>query len=85
MDTTRILDGILDSVVEAFSPEAARKLADLQPGPAFQRRMDELAQKSSGGGLSPEEHDEFRNYVQLVEMISLLQAKVRRKFGIPTT
>ena len=39
--------------------------------------MDELAEKSTEGKLSPEERAEYEAYIDAIDVISLLQAKAR--------
>jgi hypothetical protein len=41
-------------------------------------RIEFLAQKANEGTLSPEEDDEYKDYIEGGDMLALLQAKARR-------
>ena len=70
-----ILDRMLDPVARCFTPEVARRLVDLQPDPATQARITQLAAKANEGELSPEERAEYEDYVEAVDLIGILKAK----------
>ena len=57
--------------------EFAEKLAALRATPQVQARIDELAEKSSEGQLTPDERIEYLAYVDAIDVISILQAKAR--------
>jgi hypothetical protein len=44
----------------------------------MQGRVDELAAKSNDGSLTDEERAEYKNYVDVIDLISVLQAKSQR-------
>jgi hypothetical protein len=67
-----------------IAPEAGglpRPLAELVLSldfpPADQVRMEELAQKSNAGTLTPEEHEHLQGYVNVGHLLALLQSKAR--------
>jgi len=70
MNAIHLLDRILDPVAEAFSPEVAQRV--------LETRIDELAAKSTRGDLSDEERAEYKSYVEVIDLISVLQAKALR-------
>lgn len=72
---TTTLDHMLDPVARCFTPEVARWLVDLEPNPATQARIDELAAKANAGQLSLEERTEYEDYVEAVDLIGILRAK----------
>lgn len=78
MSTTTLLDKIFEPLVEALSQETVARLVELRASPEVQSRMDELANKSTSGELTPEEREEYRTYVQAIDFISILQSKARR-------
>jgi len=78
MNAVQLLDRILDPVTNAFTPEVARRIIALKADPEIQGRIDVLASKSSDGSLTDEERVEYRNYVDVIELISVLQAKSLR-------
>jgi uncharacterized protein YnzC (UPF0291/DUF896 family) len=62
-------------------PEVALAVANLRAEPAVQARIDELAGKSNEGELSAEERAEYEAYVDALDIISILQAKARRRLA----
>lgn len=73
-----VLDRVLDPVMECFTPEVARRLADLRADSQIQARLDELAGKANEGQLSSEEQVEYDKYRQAYHLVTVLQAKARR-------
>jgi hypothetical protein len=69
---------MLEPLVEALTPEAARALADFQAKPAIQARVDQLAPKCNEGDLTEEERAEYENYVRIGNVLALIKAKARR-------
>jgi hypothetical protein len=74
---TDFLDRILDPVAECFTPEVARRLAELRADPQTQDRLDALAAKANEGRLTPEEEAAYRQAVDAMDMLAILQAKAR--------
>ncbi len=72
------LDRLLSPVMECLTPEVARRLVDLRADPAFQDRLDLLADKCTEGDLTPPEREEYDTYVHAIHIISILQAKARK-------
>ena len=73
-----ILDRFLDPVTSCLTTEAARNLVELRADRQFQERLDFLADKCSGGSLTPEEREEYDTYVRALHIVGILQAKARR-------
>ncbi len=71
------LDRILAPVGRCLTPEVARALVSLRTDEAMQARLDELADKSTEGTLSPAERDEYVAYVSAIDFLTVLQAKAR--------
>ena len=78
MNALQLLDRILDPIAEALSPEAARRIVALRGDADMQARIDELATKSNHGELTEEERAEYKSYVDLIDLISVLQAKAQQ-------
>ena len=78
MNVAQILDRILDPVVNAFSPEVARRIVALKAGEDVQSRVDDLAAKANNGDLTEDERAEYEAYVDAIDLVSILQAKSRR-------
>lgn len=74
-----ILDRLLDPLlVNCFTPDVARQVAEYRADEATQARLDELSDKCTEGTLTPEERLEYEEYVQAIDLISIMQAKARR-------
>lgn len=78
MSTVSYLDRFLEPVTEAFTPALARKLVDLRADPELQAHIDGLRQKANEGILTPEEDAEYKDFVEAVDVISIIQAKARQ-------
>ncbi len=76
--TVSYLDRLLEPVTEAFTPELADRLANLQADPELAEQIADLRQKANAGTLSPEEEEAYKEFVEALDMISILQAKARR-------
>lgn len=78
MSTTSLLDKIFDPLGEVLTPETAARLVELRASPEVQSRLEELADRSTAGDLTPEESEEYRTYVQAIDFISIVQSKARQ-------
>ena len=68
---------ILDPVAHCFTPEVAKRVAELRADPAVQARVDELAEKCNEGAITPEEMAEYDAYIQAMDVVAVLQKKGR--------
>ena len=75
---TALLDRILEPVSDCLTPEAAGRLVGLRADPMAQQRMDELADKSTSGELSPDEQMEYEAYISAANLLAILQAKAQK-------
>lgn len=78
MNAIQLFDRILDPVTDAFTPEVARRIVELKADAEMQSRIDELATKSSDSSLTEEEVVEYKSFVDVIDLISVLQAKSQR-------
>jgi len=78
MATASALDRFLDPVTACFTPQVAERIAELRLDRDLIVRIELLAQKANEGMLTAEEDDEYKDYVEGGDMLSLLQAKARR-------
>jgi biopolymer transport protein ExbD len=78
MSTTNYLDRLLEPLTGAFSPEVASALIDLHADPELQSRIEELREKANEGSLTADEDAEYKDFVEAVDLISIIQAKARR-------
>jgi hypothetical protein len=78
MATTSYLDRLLDPLTEAFTPQMAFALLELRADSELEAHIDELRRKANAGTLSPAEDAEYKDFVEAVDLISIMQAKARR-------
>lgn len=78
MSTTSYLDRFLDPVTEALTPETARTIVNLSTDAQTQARIETLREKANDGTLTPEEDAEYKEFVEAVDIISIIQSKARK-------
>lgn len=78
MSTASYLDRLLDPVTEAFTPELARRLAGLRADDDIQAEIEGLREKANEGTLSPDEEAAYKDLVEAIDVISIIQSKARR-------
>ena len=78
MSTTSYLDRLLEPVTEAFTPDVARTIVGLRADPGLEAEIDELRRKANAGTLTAEEDADYRDFVEALDLISIIQAKARR-------
>ncbi len=84
MSPSAVVDELFDPVSRCLTPDVARRIAELRATPNVQHRMDELAEKSSAGTLTPDERTELEARVRTINFISVLQAKARAVIAAET-
>jgi hypothetical protein len=62
-------------VAQGFTPEVAKRVAELRADPVVQARIEELAEKCNEGTITPEEMAEYDAYIQAMDVIAVLQKK----------
>lgn len=78
MSTTSYLDRFLEPVTEALTPEVARAIVGLRADPELQARIETLRRKANEGSLTAEEEAEYKDFVEALDVISIIQAKARQ-------
>lgn len=78
-----VLERLLSPIAECLTPESAERLVRLQVAPEAKSRIDELARKANDGNLSESEQFEYREYVEIMDFIGILQAKARQIIARP--
>lgn len=78
MSTVSYLDRFLEPVTDAFTPEFARRIVDLRANDELQAEIALLRQRANEGTLTPEEDAAYRDFVESVDVISIIQSKARR-------
>lgn len=72
------LDRFLDPLTDALTPESASALLNLRADPEVEARIEGLRQKANEGTLTPDEDAEYKDFVEAVDIVSIMQAKARR-------
>ena len=80
---TRGLAKLLDPVVECFTPEVAKRVAELGADPDIQVRIDDLAEKCNQGAITPEETAEYDAYIRAMDVVAVLRKKARSLLAQP--
>jgi hypothetical protein len=75
---------MLQPVTEAMSPEFANKLVGLRADDDLLARIEILRGKANQGAMTAEEEAEYREFVEAVDVISILQSKARRVLTKPS-
>ena len=72
-----VLDRMLEPVGQCLTPEVAKQLLTIRADKNAQARVEELAEKSTEGQLTEEEHAEYEAYIWAGSFVAILQAKAR--------
>lgn len=78
MSTVSYLDRFLEPVTESFTPELARTFIELRADDELQAEIDVLRQKANLGTLTPDEDAAYKDFVEAVDVLSIIQSKARR-------
>ncbi len=69
---------MLQPVTDAMSAEFANKLIALRADDELLSHIEQLRGKANDGTMTAEEEAKYREFVEAVDVISILQAKARR-------
>lgn len=75
------LDRLLEPLTDTLTPESATALLALRVDAELAARIDELRRKATEGGLTPAEDAEYKDFIEAVDVVSILQAKARRSLS----
>ena len=78
MSTVSYLDRFLEPVTESFTPELARALVGLRADNELQAEIETLRQKANLGTLTREEETAYEDFVEALDVLSIIQSKARR-------
>ena len=78
MSTVSYLDRFLDPVVEYFTPDLARRIVALRADPEVEQQVAVLREKANHGTLTDEEEARYKDFVEAVDVISVIQMKAQR-------
>jgi hypothetical protein len=72
------MERVLEPAGKSMTPDVARWLLELRADSALQARLDELACKNTKGVITPDELAEYDEYLQVANVVAILQAKARK-------
>jgi hypothetical protein len=75
---TELLGRVIAPLGRCLTPVAAKEILALHADEPARLRVEELAAKCDAGTLTPEERAEYRLFVDVGDLVALLQAKARR-------
>lgn len=78
MSVANYLDLFLDPVTDAFTPELAQAVVDIRADDETRARIETLRNKANDGTLTPEEEADYKEFVEAVDIISIIQSKARK-------
>ena len=73
-----LLGRVMSPFGRCLTPAAAKEILALRADAAATRRLGALAVKCDKGTLKPEERAEYQLFVEVGDLVALLQAKARR-------
>jgi hypothetical protein len=73
-----LFGGLIEPLGRCLTPQSAREIVALRPSEPLERRIGELAERSDTGQFTPEERAEYQLFVEVGDMIALMQARARR-------
>jgi hypothetical protein len=77
MATISYLDRLLGSLTDVFTPEVAKAVLGLRADSELEAHIGELRRKANEGSLTPAEDADYKDFVEAVDLISIIQAKAR--------
>jgi hypothetical protein len=75
---TTAFDRGLRPLLELVLPDKADAVLNFRPDPELQKRIEELADKSTEGELTTAELSEYEGYVRANKFVAVLQKEARR-------
>lgn len=72
------LDRLLDPLTDALTSESASALLNLRVDAELEARIGELRRKANEGTLTPAEDADYKDFIEAVDVVSIMQAKARR-------
>ena len=77
--TATPLQRMLDPLADCLTLESAERLLNYRVPPDVQSRIGELADKANAGTLTDAENVEYRDFVEAIDLVAILQAKARQR------
>ncbi len=75
---TPLLGRVIAPIGRCLTPAAAKEILSLHADKSARRRVEHLAAKCDSGTLTPEERAEYQLFIEVGDLVALLQAKARR-------
>ena len=72
------LDRLLEPLTDVLTREVATALLELRADAELQAHIAELRRKANEGTLTSAEDAEYKDFVEAIDVISIIQAKARR-------
>lgn len=72
------LDRLLDPLTDTLTLESATAMLALRPDDEVVARIDALRGKANEGASTPAEDAEYKDFIEAVDVVSIMQAKARR-------
>jgi hypothetical protein len=73
-----LLGRVMEPLGRCLTPGSAKEILSVRADEGAAARLEELASKSDAGTLTPEERAEYQLFVEVGDLLALLQAKARR-------
>lgn len=73
-----MLGRVISPLGRCLTPQSAKEILSLRADELSGRRLESLAGKCDAGTLTPEERAEYQLFVEVGDLVALLQAKARR-------
>jgi hypothetical protein len=64
-------------VLRIVPPDKAKEIIRFRPDPVITARIEQLAEKSTEGRLTPRERPEYEGYVRANKFVAILQRQAR--------
>ena len=68
----------MEPLGRCLTEASAREILAVRPDETAMARLEELAAKSDAGALTPDERAEYRLFVEVGDLLAVLQAKAQR-------
>jgi hypothetical protein len=77
-NATGLLGRVMEPLGRCMTPASAKEILSVRADETAVARLEELASRSDAGTLTPDERAEYRLFVEVGDLLAILQAKARR-------
>jgi hypothetical protein len=71
------LERLIEALAGCFTPDVARRVAGFRVDAETEARIGELASKANEGQLTADEDAEYRQFIEAMDFVGILQARAR--------